>query len=234
MTICRFADITVGFENRHPYFPQFVKEYSVASKEPELWISVTDEEITTEEKAAGEALKHPALLEATALWRRFCHRLPELDAFLLHAACLAVDGCGIAFSAPSGVGKSTHIAHWCDILGQRCRVINGDKPILRRGRDGDFLGYGTPFCGKEDWQENSSVPLRTLCFLERGTENRVTPMTSAEAFPLLFAAVPAPESEGELALLLPLLSDFLSHLALYRITCTERPEAARLAIEALL
>ena len=32
---------------------------------------------------------------------------------------------------------------------------------------GAFLAYGTPYCGKESWGQNTSVPLRTVCFIER-------------------------------------------------------------------
>ena len=32
---------------------------------------------------------------------------------------------------------------------------------------GAFLAYGTPYCGKESWGQNASVPLRAVCFIER-------------------------------------------------------------------
>ena len=32
---------------------------------------------------------------------------------------------------------------------------------------GTFLAYGTPYCGKESWGQNTSVPLRAVCFIER-------------------------------------------------------------------
>ncbi len=32
---------------------------------------------------------------------------------------------------------------------------------------GAFLVYGTPYCGKESWGQNTSVPLRAVCFIER-------------------------------------------------------------------
>lgn len=233
MTVCRFADLTVGFLHRYPYFSHFVREYTVTDAEPELEIAVTDEEILAEAATAGNGATAPAPLEAIALWRKFCHTLPGYGAFLLHAACLAVNGRGIMFSAPSGTGKSTHAAHWCSLLGKRCTVINGDKPILRR--DGNrFLGYGTPFCGKEDQQENSSVPIHALFFLERGDEDRVLPLTPSEAFPLLFSAALAPKDSEELSLLLPLISELLFGISLYRIICTPRPEAAQLAIKTVL
>lgn len=32
---------------------------------------------------------------------------------------------------------------------------------------GAFLAYGTPYCGKESWGQNTSAPLRAVCFIER-------------------------------------------------------------------
>lgn len=32
---------------------------------------------------------------------------------------------------------------------------------------GEFVAYGTPYCGKENWGQNTSVPLRAVCFIER-------------------------------------------------------------------
>ena len=32
---------------------------------------------------------------------------------------------------------------------------------------GAFLAYGTPYCGKESWGQNTSVPFRAVCFIER-------------------------------------------------------------------
>ena len=233
MTVCRFAELTVGFCHRYPYFARAVRDYTVEDAEPTITISVTEEEIAKEALSADDGCP-PALLEATALWRAFCHTLPRYGTFLLHAAFLATAGHGVAFAAPSGVGKSTHVALWEDLLGDGCRILNGDKPLIRRGEDGRFLGYGTPFCGKEDRQENASAPLEVIFFLERGDVDAVTPLTESEAFPLLYGAALSPKDADEAALLLPLLSELLSTTRLYRLTCTPRPEAARLAIQTVL
>lgn len=32
---------------------------------------------------------------------------------------------------------------------------------------GEFIAYGTPYCGKENWGQNTSVPLHAVCFIER-------------------------------------------------------------------
>ena len=135
-------------------------------------------------------------------------------------------------TAPSGVGKSTHAKNWRTLLGERCHIVNGDKPLLRR-TDGAFLAYDSPFHGKEGWHETTSVPLGAILFLERGERNEITPLTPSEAFPLLYTATLPPQDERGLALLLPLLSDLLSRVALYRLSCTKDVSAAALAYHTL-
>ena len=42
---------------------------------------------------------------------------------------ISFDGQGIAFAAPSGTGKTTHIKLWQRLYGDRVEIINGDKPL---------------------------------------------------------------------------------------------------------
>ncbi len=231
MTTCCLAGIDVAFRTRYPHLARLVAAYPPRTSSPSLTLAVSDEEILAED--AGKNRGAPqGMLEALALFRKFCLALPTYGGFFLHAACLSVDGRGIAVTAPSGVGKSTHAANWRTLLGERCRIVNGDKPLVRRTDDG-FLAYGSPFSGKEGWHENTSVPLRALLFLERGERNEITAITPSAAFPHLFAATLPPGDEGGLALLLPLLSDLLSHVALFRLICTKDVSAAALAYETL-
>lgn len=238
MTVCKLAGLSVCLANRYPYLPNLLRDY-ITEEPPLLTLSVTDGEIAAE--AAGgqqlpENLDTPAqlsFLEPLAFYRKLCEVLPRYHGFFLHAALLSVHGEGIAISAPSGTGKSTHAVLWRTLLGDACEIVNGDKPLLRRGEDGVFHGYGTPFSGKEGFARNTAVPVRTLLLLERGEEDRLTPMGAAEAFPTLYSATLAPRSEEELARLLPLLSDFLATVRIYRATVTPRLSAAETAYHTL-
>lgn len=231
MTTCCLAGIDVAFRTRYPHLGRLAAAYPPKGDTPALTLKVSEAEILAEDTGKNRGAA-PGMLEALALFRKFCLALPTFGGFFLHAACLAVDGCGIAVTAPSGVGKSTHAANWRTLLGERCVIVNGDKPLVRREGD-DFLAYGSPFAGKEGWHTNTAVPLRALLFLTRGERNRMTPLTPSDAFPRLFAATLPPEDECGLALLLPLLSGLLSRVTLYEITCTEDVSAAALAYETL-
>lgn len=238
MTVCNLAGITVAFEHRYPYFERLMRQYR-ASGRPTVSVSVSEEEIRRETEGTRglpphlpeEA--HAAVREALALYRKFSEALPFLEGFFLHAALFEVEGEGVAVVAPSGTGKSTHLALWRQLLGDRLTVVNGDKPLLRRAPGGGFLGYGTPFCGKEGWHTNTAVPVRHLLFLERASCDRMTPLTPEEAFPLLFRATLPPEDEDALALVLPLLHDLLSSVKLLRAEVTMNLTAAEEAYRAV-
>lgn len=65
----------------------------------------------------------------------------------MHGAVVAWKDQGYLFTAPSGTGKSTHLALWKKYLGDQAEVINGDKPFLKVMEDEVWV-YGTPWAGK--------------------------------------------------------------------------------------
>ena len=98
----------------------------------------------------------------------------------MHGAVVAWKNQGYLFTAPSGTGKSTHLALWKKYLGDQAEVINGDKPILKVTEDEVWV-YGTPWAGKEQWQVNKKVALKGICFLERGEKNSIQKIDSFSA-----------------------------------------------------
>ena len=238
MTVCKLAGITVAFEHRYPYFERLVREYRTSGR-PTVSVAVSEEEIQRETEGTRGLpphlpdAAHRAVRESLALYRKFAEALPYFEGFFLHAALFAVGGEGIAVIAPSGTGKSTHLALWQQLLGDRLTVINGDKPLLRRTAGDGFLGYGTPFCGKEGWHTNAAAPVRHLLLLERAERDRITRLTPGEAFPFLVRATLPPEDEEALALLLPLLHDFLSSVQILRAEVTMDLTAAEAAFRAV-
>ena len=114
----------------------------------------------------------PQYLETLAALRRIADFMPEKDCFLMHGAVIAWKNQGYLFTAPSGTGKSTHLALWKKYLGDQAEVINGDKPFLKVTED-EVWGYGTPWAGKEQWQVNKKVALKGICFLGRGEKNSI-------------------------------------------------------------
>ena len=181
MFCVQIAGVLVAIENRYAFTERLCADYivDVSPDECAFSVSATPEEIAVENN--DEDAFSPAYCESLALYRKMCTRMLEYDAFLFHAAVVSYAGRGYAFAAKSGTGKSTHVAQWMHALGDRVTVVNGDKPLLRwwsregvGAGDGEggqaagaFLAYGTPYCGKESWGQNASVPLRAVCFIER-------------------------------------------------------------------
>ena len=195
MFCVQIAEVLVSIENRYAFSERLCADYivDVLPGECSFSVSVTPEEIAAEN--SDEGTFSPAYCESLALYRKICTHMLDHDAFLLHAAVVSHAGRGFAFAAKSGTGKSTHVAQWMRALGDDVTVVNGDKPILRwrcgeaaeaKGAcspsetpggeavapafdqlAGEFVAYGTPYCGKENWGQNTSVPLHAVCFIER-------------------------------------------------------------------
>lgn len=226
MFCIKIAGLTVGVENRYRHVEHLCRDY-ICHGEPSFCVRVTDDEIRAEMAAASSEVT-PDYAESICIYRAICRALPEHGAFLLHASVVECDGVSYAFSASSGTGKSTHTALWLRHFGERARIINGDKPILRF--DGDrVLVCGTPWCGKEGYNVNAESPLRALCFLERGEKNGVAPIDSGEAVMRIFPQILLPTDEAAVDRLFALLDRMLRQIPCYLLRCTVSDEAVRVA-----
>jgi hypothetical protein len=154
------------------------------------------------------------------------------QAFLLHAAVITKDGRSYAFCAPRGVGKTTHVTMWEQSFGaQNIQVINGDKPIIRRAKDGRFYAYGTPWCGKELLGTPCGVPLDCITFIERGTDNRVSALSMREYLDRLIGQVVFPADERSMNRGAALLADFIRETPAALVRCDMTPQAAKAVYE---
>ena len=233
MFTIRIADITISIDNKYEYVRRLCRNYIVdISEAPDMLISVSDEEIA-KEVASADTHVSDAYAEGVCTYRKICKILPlKFNSYLFHSALIEYEGRGYAFSAKSGTGKSTHIALWQKVFGDEVRIINGDKPILRY-IDGEFVGYGTPWCGKEGFGANASVPLKAICFLERGEINSVERISAQDAVARIFHQILTPDDMETLDSLLPLLDLTLKNVPCYLLRCNMDTEAARVAYNAM-
>lgn len=142
---------------------------------------------------------------------------------MLHASCISYRGQAVCFSAPPGVGKSTHTEKWVRLFG--AEILNDDKPALRRREEG-WYAYGTPWSGKHDLSTNQKAPVKALCFLFRGEENTLEPMTPAQALPLFLSQTVFRLGRENMERLLPLCDKLLREVPVWKLTCTIGDEAA--------
>lgn len=225
----KIADIVVGIDNRHRHIEWLARDY-VTTEAAEFVVSATDQDL---EREAGMSEIQYSLgyLESVVVYRKIAERLPLYDACVFHGAVLSVDGSGYAFTARSGVGKTTHTRLWLTHFGERAFYVNGDKPIIRF-RDGVPMVYGTPWMGKESYGTNTACPLRGIAFLERGVENSAERAMVDDVASLLVSQVYIPRSGSTTLLALSLCDRILESVSLVRLSCNMDISAARVAAEA--
>lgn len=110
--------------------------------------------------------------------------------------------------------------------------MNDDKPALRC-EEGVWYAYGTPWSGKYDMNCNRRVPLAGVCYLSRGEENQIRPLTGAKAIYALLEQTVRPAQEQLRGQLLELLDRLLRQVPVWEMHCTPEPEAARMAQKAM-
>lgn len=230
------AKVTSLFEST----PQYLRAY-LTDDAPEFSITVTRADMEFEqadllEEAHRDGFKPRVFtdpfLERSAIQRAFAEFLFAHDTLLFHGSAIAVDGEGYVFTAHSGTGKSTHTRLWKQVFGDRAVVVNDDKPFLQL-KDGKVLLHGAPWSGKHGLDTNICVPLKGLCILERGAENRIQKIGPEEALPMLQKQAYRPldiEKEQQFLELTRLLAD---SVPLWKLACNKEPGAAYTAYNAM-
>ncbi len=236
----KLAGQNIAIAARFPYVKEYCRDYLTVEK-PAFSVCITAEDIAFErEKSAredqleGHAVRHfsDAYLETLAVYRKIAVKLLEDNVLLFHGSAISVDGVGYLFTAKSGTGKSTHTRLWRELFGERAVMVNDDKPLLRIGENGVTV-YGTPWDGKHRLSTNLAVPLKAICILERGRENRITPVTGRDAYPMLMQQSYRPDDAASMRKTMALVDRLGSSVSLYRLQCSMELEAAETAYKAM-
>ena len=225
MFIIQLAGIRIRIENRYPFIERQCREFVVEGEEYAFSVSVTNDEIHEEQKH-GEF--SDGYCESICMYRHICEILPSYNVFLMHSSVVEVDGYAYAFTAKSGVGKSTHTALWLKNV-PNARVLNGDKPLYRLEEDGSLTAFGTPWNGKENWGENISAPLAAICFIERGVENSICRADEDDVVNRLMHQLYLRGSRQSVTQQLILMDALVRAVPYYVLHCNISDEAALLA-----
>jgi hypothetical protein len=144
----------------------------------------------------------------------------------LHASLVEKDGYGVVFLGPSGMGKSTQAKLWVEHQG--ADFIIGDRPGLRR-IDGQWIGFGMPWDGKDGIRQQKQVPIRALISLEQAPENSIRRLTKQEAMIVLLNQVMMPMwDDAAMALLTPLMGQLATEIPFYHLKNLPNKEATEL------
>ncbi len=161
----------------------------------------------------------------------FRNRLSVLGGGVLHSSSLAWRGQGVAFSADSGTGKSTHVGLWKDYFGEAVTIINDDKPAIFYEGDQPIL-CGTPWSGKTALNCNRCVPLRAIVFIERGEHNSIRRLDTMDSMYRLLGQLVRPYyDEGLGVRSVDFAQRLCETLPIYCLTCNISREAVQTAFD---
>ena len=225
MFVIQLAEIRIRINNRYPFIERQCRDYICEGDAAAFSVSVSDEEILEEQKFGDFSADY---CESICIYRHICEILPSYGIFLMHSSVIEVDGYAYAFTAKSGVGKSTHTALWLKNV-PNARVLNGDKPLYRVEDDGSLTVFGTPWNGKENWGENISAKLAAVCFIERGLENSIRRATEEDAVSRLMHQLYLRGSRESVTKQLLLMDSLVRGVPYYVLACNISDEAALLA-----
>ena len=226
------AGVTVGVESQHDEVYELCEPYLCQGAE-DFSVRVQPGDIAFERKKSARAAVLEGLpqtdfpdgyLETLAIYRKIANGMLDYDTFLMHGSAVCVDGEAYLFTAASGTGKTTHTRLWLSQI-PGAFVVNGDKPLIRlRGDRAEVCG--TPWAGKEGMQTNTVVPLRAVCLLTRGKENRIEETTFRDLYPVLLQQTYRPTEKAAMEKTMELVKRLGERVKLYRLQCNMDPEAA--------
>ena len=223
------AEVHSLFDSTRDYCKSYLTEES-----PEFTIRVTagdlafeQAELLAEAKAEGMKPRRftDPFLERTAIQRAFADFLLNRNTLLFHGSTVALDGFAYLFTAKCGTGKSTHTRFWREVFPD-AKMVNDDKPFLELTREG-ILAHGSPWSGKHGLSENISVPLKGICILHRGPENKIHPISLEESMEMLLAQGYCPQDAREK--FQKLTETLANTVPLWSMECTKDPEAAKIS-----
>ena len=218
----------------------YCRDY-LSAREPDCEIHVDREDLVREQElldieALEEGLKRrkfaDPFLARSVIQRRTAQMLVEKDTLMVHGSTVGLDGNAYLFTAPCGTGKSTHTRLWREAFGERAVMVNDDKPFLQIGADG-VTACGSPWTGKHGLGSNVCFPLRGICILSRGPENRIQPLALEAAAEFLLSQCFIPDDPVWAQRARSLLMRLLELVPLWQMECTKDPTAALVSSEAM-
>lgn len=178
-----------------------------------------------EEETDGTAMR---FLFRTAFECRFCYK----KTVSLHAACIELDDFAVAFTGPSGVGKSTRALAWIHALG--AKLISGDRPAVRIEKTGS-TACGVPWDGKEQVFRDVEKPLRCILEVRRSSSDYLRKLSREQAQKLIVQQSFVPMWDTDAAFMaMANVNALISRTPVYRVFCGPDEDSARAIYDVLI
>lgn len=227
----KLAEMIVNIKSSSPFAERFCARYLCDRAEADITAKADRDEVLKEiEDAVGKTTFDYA--EILCIYRHIAEKLPLFNRFVMHGAAINYGYNAYIFTAPSGTGKTTHLRLWQKYLGDKVSVINGDKPVLKV-ESGLATVYGTPWAGKENLSTNTSAPLKVICILKRGLENKIYKVDPRQYFAVLLNQIYLPKNEEAARKNLELFSRLVGLVEFYVLECDITEGAVKASFEAM-
>lgn len=227
--IVKIAECYLDINNKYDYSNEFFAEYKVEepARETVESIAVSEQEIDREQEGYDQVFDR-GYLETLAILRKIAEVFAQMDIILMHGVAITYEDDCYIFTARSGMGKSTHAFLWNKYLGGNVKIINGDKPFIKIKEKG-LTVFGTPWCGKENIQINTSAQLKGIVFLERGNVPEISRLEPAMVTPRLLAQLHLTQSHPERTL--KLCDYVVNNIPCYLLKCDISRESVKVCFE---
>ena len=141
--------------------------------------------------------------------------LSKQGGFLVHAASAVRNGKAFLFAGPSGAGKTT-----LSRLAPADVILLTDEISYVRRQESGYVAFGTPFAGElAKVGENVRAPIAAMYLLAKGPDNRIEPVSKAQAgYSLLTNILFFAEDAELVSLVFQSACEFVTHVPVYRLT----------------
>ncbi|MBQ7203201.1 MAG: hypothetical protein IJS03_04180 [Eubacterium sp.] len=230
MPLYSIANLTVKIENAKGRIVTQAQPYLCKDGTADIVITVDENRVN---KAVAEHLElNYSDWEYMITGDDFYRQLLNFNGIMLHASCVVYNGRAYAFSASSGVGKTTHTKLWLKHL-DGAYILNDDKPAIRV-IDGRLCACGTPWSGRDDISRPEIVPLDSICFIERAKENRIEVADTQSAVFKIFSQTIRKLGEQGMEKLFDVLDEMFKNITFYNLFCDMSDEAFEVAYNELI
>lgn len=159
----------------------------------------------------------------------FLHLAQKHHMAMLHSASFLYQDKAWLFSAPSGIGKSTHTNLWKEHL--QVPLLNGDLNLLAL-EDGCPVIHGLPWCGTSQICDPGTYPLGGIILLKQAAEDFVEELSpDAKRLLVLQRLISPMWTPQMLDCNLKLVDELASQIYIARLHCTKEISAV-MAIKA--
>ena len=172
ITVCEYNDISVNAYGVE-YFTERDCRFFRSQKNPSS-VMFANDDWSSVKICIGNNGKYSEELMTTAVYSKLCKN----DALLMHASFVDLNGNGVIFTGPSGIGKTTQAELWAKYLG--ADIINGDKAFVRI-IDSKAYGYGAPWSGSSPYCLNKKSVLKGIVVLLQSDKNSIRKLDAIEA-----------------------------------------------------